>query len=772
MPREQKHSRGRRDKDNLKRKREEAENPPSQNSKKICDNHENGSLENYIALDVHDPQDEEINDSPFFGLLLDEEQDYFRRSDELLELNDFPDEEQRSLFIANVLREAENKELKIACSQSCSRLMERLILLCSTEQKKKLFEKFAGSFLHLIQHRFASHCCEMLFVQSAPVVTEELKTKSYSGQDIENNFPSMETLFLQTLDEFEGKMSTLLTDRFASHTLRVLLVILDGRSPSELTNRTLLQSKRKEKITIASLDTNPSPSLNKKRPVPSSFAYAVQKIISDLAISMDPPFIRLLATHPTGNPTLQLLLELELTNPNFKEKSKTGEKTIMSSILSDAIDAENSESLVLINGILYDSIGSRLLETICSFAPAKLFKQIYQFVFKDRIAAIVRNEISSYTAIRALTRISKQDLEEALTTILPQIPGLIERNRTLVIRILVERCHARGADTAKLISTISSAYGGHPETLLLKMTCLDITTLISTTKSGHGAGSEQDPKTIQNPKLMSAQLHGSLLAQSLLMLSGPPSELIQTTLLSLPPQILLALALYTTTSHIIQTALSPLLPVLFRRKLINSLLFSSPELSADEQNPVIALALSSAGSHVLDALFTCTVSSGPTLPGANMANSTPLFTFAERISLILVSREHEIRNSFFGRLVWRNWSLELFKRSRSEWVHLVKNTPAPQAMTVTESIHGITANTAVTTKANTNETKKSASTLNDPKSNGINKMKNRKIKGFKSEAQEAGGKSPIQLARERYATGKGTGVNAKKLGSRLMSTLS
>ena len=39
----------------------------------------------------------------------------------------------------------------------------------------------------------------------------------------------MEQLFLLMLDELEGYMSFLLTDRFASHTMRVALVVLSGR---------------------------------------------------------------------------------------------------------------------------------------------------------------------------------------------------------------------------------------------------------------------------------------------------------------------------------------------------------------------------------------------------------------------------------------------------------------------------------------------------------------------------------------------------------------
>jgi nucleolar protein 9 len=80
---------------------------------------------------------------PFYGMLDDEEQEYFKRADEMLELNDFTDPEDRSTFLANVYKEAEGKELKLANSQSCSRLMERLIQLSTAAQLKSLFHKFS-----------------------------------------------------------------------------------------------------------------------------------------------------------------------------------------------------------------------------------------------------------------------------------------------------------------------------------------------------------------------------------------------------------------------------------------------------------------------------------------------------------------------------------------------------------------------------------------------------------------------------------------------------
>ena len=99
------------------------------------------------ALEAEDReciQDDRPGEMPFYGLLDDDEQEYFKSADSMLELNQFPSPEEREIFLANVYKEASGKELKLANSQSCSRLLERLIMLSTPEQLKVLFQKLSG----------------------------------------------------------------------------------------------------------------------------------------------------------------------------------------------------------------------------------------------------------------------------------------------------------------------------------------------------------------------------------------------------------------------------------------------------------------------------------------------------------------------------------------------------------------------------------------------------------------------------------------------------
>ncbi len=682
---------------------------------------------------------------PFYGLLAEEEQEYFRRADEMLEINDFPSDEDRALFLSSVFKEAEGKELKIANSQSCSRLMERLILLSTPKQKKTIFEKFSGQFLHLIQHRFASHCCETLFIQSAPIVTQELVADEAGAAKETNDddvYVSMENLFLYTLNELEGQIGFLLNDRFASHALRVLLIVLSGKSLAQASTKTLLASKKKENITTPGFKSSAEELSLEARAVPDSFKYAIDKFISDTSAILDETSIPVLSCHPTANPALQLLLELELTRTTKKKDlAPQCSGTILEKMLPDPIEAEGSKSAIFLNGLVYEAIGSRLLETLVTYAPGKLFKQIYRAIFKDRIGSLARNEIASYIVVKVLERVSREDLEDAATSIIPQVGNLVERGRVAILKVLLERTAARHAEksTAGLVAALAEAYDNDPKTLILQMTK-------TTAQSEKTEETDEALAKAEQARVDPNTLHGSLLAQAMLAIPGPAATLIQESLLAQNLPTILHMACTTTTSHILQVALVPTDPSLpsnpgstnnapFRRKLANKFL-------ADPSS-IVTLATSKSGSHALDSFWDGTQG---------------LMMLKERICSILAENMGYLRDDWVGRVVLRNWMVEQFQRRKVDWIAKVKEGEGGKAPEIVGA-HGEAEAAAAAAQP--------VVKIGQPG----------KFQAKGPAKKDNSGKTAIQLAREKHAAnktrgdmkhvrGKGTSANTVPVASR------
>ena len=101
------------------------------------------------STDAETNRDYEANDfdntlhpTNFLGLLDEREQEYFKSIDSVIEADQFSGDDEKGVFLANVFKEAHGKESKIACSQSCSRVMEKLIMLADAEQSANIFAKF------------------------------------------------------------------------------------------------------------------------------------------------------------------------------------------------------------------------------------------------------------------------------------------------------------------------------------------------------------------------------------------------------------------------------------------------------------------------------------------------------------------------------------------------------------------------------------------------------------------------------------------------------
>ena len=617
----------------------------------------------YIPFDEEAGQDQQLvedlgegnGDTPFYGLLDSDEQEYFSRANEMLEANQFHDAEERNLFVESVYQEANGKELKVACSQGCSRLMEKLISLSDARQLRRIFGKFLGHFLHLVQHRFASHCCETLFIHAAPAVMQKAskpRAKTSEDGEEEESDLSLADMFLSVIEELKDNWGYLLTERFASHTIRVLLLVLAGEPVDVTSKDSVVASRKKERLGLpaAGAQEEKETASTQKRGVPESFEPALKKIMSDMVAGVDDTYLRALATQPIGNPVLQVLLFLELSH--FGKSSAKDPKSILRRLVPDESFEEGTDSATFIRGLLYDPVGSRLVETMVRYMPGKVFKNLYKNNIRDRIGSLSRNSTAGYVVLRTLERLGKDDLQNAMELIIPEVPGLIERSRLIVPKVLIERCLIRNVDTTPFAKALQAAYDSDPTVRLRQMLRLDEATDAGTRKLDDeemiDADGDDRYKQRQQPAPGSSstsageKLHASLLTQVMLTAPGPLSDLVYSSLLAQASDTIVQLAKEPTSSRVLQQALTlPTSTLQFRRQFI-------PRF----QGHLAELAQDNSGSHVVDALWPA---------------SQDVFFVKERMAQELAEHEMTLRDSFLGRAVWRNWSMDLYKRRRGEW---------------------------------------------------------------------------------------------------------
>lgn len=505
------------------------------------------------------------------------------------------------------------------------------------------------SFVNLITHRFASHVSETLFTCAAPFVSQEIREpviEASSSKDVNEIYVSMENLFLYTVAELEGNVGYLLTDQYASHALRILLLILAGKPISTEAMKGILQSKRKEGSSARGGSKASADPTAKDRPVPDSFSQALEKLISDSVAGLDTDKLRALATHNNANPILQLLLTLELTHYG-KQRAKD-ERSIIRTLLPDEPFTADCGSAAFIGGMVHDPIGSHLVEKIIESAPAKLFKSLYFNFFKDRLASYARHETGTYVDCCLIERLGYDDLLEAHEILCPVLPSLLEKHWTSLTRTLIERCLHRDIDTQAIAVIIEETFGGPQGFDLLKMLKVDTTPPASDDLLAHPNGiPNPDVTTFFSRPDQGSKVHFNILAQGMLMVPGSLSALILDSMILLETTTLIKMAKDYIATRTLQEALSTAnSSMIQRRKLVQRFYGNIGDMALDRS-----------ASHVVDHIW---------------QGTHGLAFIRERIAEELAENEAMLRESASGRAVWKNWKMDIYKRKRQEWIRQSK----------------------------------------------------------------------------------------------------
>ena len=452
----------------------------------------------------------------------------------------------------------------------------------------------------------------------------------------ENGKPyvSMENLFLLALHELGGNLGYLMTDQFASHTLRVLLVVLSGKPVADASTKSLMKSKRSEDIGSSIMSDRVNRSETESRTVPNSFHDALEKAMSGIVTGLETTYLRALATHPTANPVLQLLLELGISRSG-KPKAKDPD-SLLRKLLPDDPPKEGTDSATFVNGLLYDPVGSRLVETMIQYAPGKTFRALYRGIFREKLLSLAKNDIACYPVTKAIERLSKEELQYAVEQLSPKFRTLVERSRTSVIRALIERCRVREVDTQPIITALQDSYGSEPSDAMLKMFGMSAKSHNSAAPDGRVQMEAQD----------ASKVHGSLLAQTMLGMPGPLRDMVMEGLISMDAYTLQKIAKDRSATHVLQFALKCLNQdhaARFRRTIVQRL---TPH--------AVELALDTTASHVIDAMYEA---------------CQDLRYPREQMGAQLAKSEGLLRQFPSGKAVWKNWEMDLYKRSRKTWIH-------------------------------------------------------------------------------------------------------
>ncbi|SCU86731.1 LAME_0D07426g1_1 [Lachancea meyersii CBS 8951] len=595
-------------------------------------------------------QNEHVAGQPntFFGVLDTQELEYFKQAESTLTVDTFETPEEKNQFITSVIEETKGKELKLATSQICSKLMERLILAGTNQQLKSIFQSFNGFFFNMACHKYSSHALETLLVRSAALVEKELLTPSFEDSiPIEGDdevFAPMETLFLHMLNEITPSIRSMLNHRYASHVLRLLILILSSKTlPSSTMSNSALRSK-KSKIARKMIDIKDNEDFNKTYKTPDSFKVQLREMLSSLyriltggveigsshfkdISATDIVKVREMCIDPVASPVLQLIIQVE----GIFDRDRSFWHLIFSSS-----EEKNSKEEALVEYLLSDPVGSHFLENVISFTRAKYTERLYKMYMKDRILKLSKRDLTGAFVVQALLKhLRSHDVKSILNDIVPELSVIVNSNMDFCTSV-IEASIQQGDYMKETVVTqlLKKYYPEESEDKDILESCL----LLSSSTLGNTRG---DWPTAEERRR-------ALFLEKLIDYDDRFLEVTIDSMLALPEQRLLQMCYHGVFSHVVEHVLQvKRVDKILRKRLLN--IFCTD---------IVNLSCNAYGSHLVDKLWDFTAQ----LP-----------MYKERIATSLTGESEKVKNSVYGRQAWKNWTLDKFIRKRFDWKRLVKD---------------------------------------------------------------------------------------------------
>lgn len=595
----------------------------------------------------------------FFGLVDANEIDYFKQAEATLNIDAFDSPEEREGFIRSVLEEARGKELKLVTNQICSKLMERLVLSATDRQVKNLYRAFSGHFMALAHHKYASHVLETLLVRATALIEKELiggeelveAAAEDEEQEEENSgstdFVSMEVLFQQMLAEFRPHLFSMIDHQYSSHTLRLVILILAGKElPSTTTANSTLRSKR-SKIARKMIEIKDTDVFNRAFQTPPSFKNELKTLIHALDTISDMKRMRELAIHKIASPVLQLIIQVE----GLVDK----ERTFWHKIFCGIKEEKNSQEEAFMEYLLSDPVGSHFLESTIKNGGARMqyVERLYRLYMKDRVLKLAKRATTGVYIIQILlTKLKPVEVEYILDQLIPELSNLIsvsenqnlDLGKSIIDASLVRGNYRREEIISQLFLKFAPNYNREnptdSSTEFLENT-LQLTGSTLGNKRDDWPTAEERRRSLFLEKLMEYDFSFVIC--------------VWFNFMALPQQRFIQMCFHGVFSHVVESSLV-VLPMKIGGEPKNVLIIRKRFLNIF-QGEIANMACNSYGSHVVDKLWDFTVL---------------LNIYKDRIASELMKELKKVKESTYGKMVWKNWSMELFARKKYDWKSLVK----------------------------------------------------------------------------------------------------
>ncbi|RVE61649.1 hypothetical protein OJAV_G00172700 [Oryzias javanicus] len=430
---------------------------------------------------------------------------YFRRVGERLD-EGFPDDEEKEMFVENVLAEVKGKAGLVATDRTGSITLQRLLPHCSPDQVGEVMAEVGGAS----GSEFQAVCCDRCGGHVVESALRQMSRCADSSQDEEEDGSPgvLEAQVLSLGQVVRENIAEFISHVHGSHVVRTLLHVLTGcLGPPRSEARPGVKDRN-----IASQMTDFD--------IPTSFWYEMGKLAEILMEN-----INFSITDGVASAVFQTMLTVcHRKRPKLCKKLL---KRTMEYLMSRSAAPGVSPLLVF----LKDQASSRLLETVIQLSHISLLRDVYKNHLKGNVVSLALHPIANFPIQRLTAAAAKYKLFPRLFDELIQgVEAILAAGHMGVIVQLAESCAESGEKQDEMMKCLLHAFH-----------CAE-------------PGSRQTELKQPEVPLTSICYHGSRLVQALAKFKE--RSLLLSSLRTLTPADLFTLASHAAGSHVLQALIT------------------------------------------------------------------------------------------------------------------------------------------------------------------------------------------------------------------------
>uniref|UniRef100_A0A1A8KZ49 NOP9 nucleolar protein n=2 Tax=Nothobranchius pienaari TaxID=704102 RepID=A0A1A8KZ49_9TELE len=541
---------------------------------------------------------------------------YFRRVGERLS-EEFQDNEEREMFVENVLSEVKGKASLVAMDRTGSITLQRLLPLATFEQVGGVLAELGGEsgsgFKAVSCDRCGGHVVESALRQMSRWSEASQEDPSATTEEEEEaEVGLLETQVLCLSQVIRDNSSEFIGHVHGSHVVRTLMHVLGGCLGPP---RTEARPGGKER--------SAAPQMTDFE-IPTSFWYELKSLTEALMEN-----IQLSVRDAVASAVFQTMLTV--CHRKRPKLCKQLLKRITEYLTGHSAAPGVSPLLVF----LKDQASSHLIETMIQFSHKSLLRDLYKHHLKGNLVDLALHAIANFPIQRLTAASAKHKHFIRLFDELVQgVEAILASGHMGVIVQLAESCAESGERQGEMLQCLLQAFHC-AEPGSRHVSCLPLFMSLLTYEVYYQSEAEEGSTQKEVP-LTSICYHGSRLVQALAKFKE--RSLLLSSLRTMSPADLLTLASDPAGSHVLQ-ALITTSSDKGKGKILKRL-----------EGQYVHMASSRLGSRVLEAVWnSCTVSQ------------------RKSIAQELAPCETQLRADQFARHVWAKFALSHFVQRRAHW---------------------------------------------------------------------------------------------------------